>query len=75
MRFDEETLKAIADVTRGAYFSAATAAELNKVYRELNTRFLLVRKETEIGALFNALAAVLAITAAGLSLLWFSRAA
>lgn len=75
MRFDEEALKAIAQATRGAYFSAATAAELKKVYQELNTRFLLEKKETEIGALFTALAALLALAAATLSLLWFSRAA
>lgn len=74
MRFDEEALKAIAEVTRGAYFSAATAAELKKVYQELNTRFLLEKKETEIGALFTALATLLAVAAATLSLLWFSRA-
>lgn len=74
MRFDEEALKAIADVTRGAYFSAASAPELKQVYQELNARFLLEKKQTEIGALFNALAALLAITAASLSLLWYSRA-
>jgi Ca-activated chloride channel family protein len=73
MRFDEETLKAVAEVTRGSYFSAATAAELKKIYQELNTRFTMEKKETEVSALFTALAAVLAITAAGFSLLWFSR--
>lgn len=72
-RFDEETLKAIAEVTRGAYFAAASTAELRKVYEELNTRFTLERKETEVGALFAGIAAVLALAAAALSLLWFHR--
>jgi Ca-activated chloride channel family protein len=75
MRFDEETLKAIAEVTRGSYFSAASAAELRKVYQELNTRFMMEKKETEVGALFTALAAVLVVAAATLSLLWFNRLA
>ncbi|MGZ5093830.1 MAG: VWA domain-containing protein [Burkholderiales bacterium] len=73
MRFDEETLKAIADVTKGSYFSAASAAELKKIYQELNARFMMEKKETEISALFTALAAVFAIAAAALSVLWFNR--
>jgi Ca-activated chloride channel family protein len=75
MRFDEEALKAIAEVTRGAYFSAASAAELRKVYSELNTRFMMEKKETEVSALFTALAALLVVTAAALSVLWFNRLA
>lgn len=75
MRFDEETLKAVAEATRGSYFSAASAAELRKVYQELNTRFMMEKKETEIGALFTALAALLVVAAATLSLLWFNRLA
>jgi Ca-activated chloride channel homolog len=73
MRFDEETLRAIADVTKGEYFSASTASELKKVYKALNTRFTLERKETEITALFTAISAVFSVAAAGLSLLWFNR--
>jgi Ca-activated chloride channel family protein len=73
MRFDEETLKAIAEITRASYFSAASAAELKKVYEALNTRFTMEKKETEVSALFTALAAVFAISAAALSVLWFNR--
>jgi Ca-activated chloride channel homolog len=72
-RFDEETLKTIAEVTRGAYFAAGSAAELKKVYQELNTRFTLERKETQIGALFAGLAGFFALAAAALSLMWFHR--
>ena len=73
MRFDEETLKAIADITRASYFSAASATELKKVYEALNTRFTMEKKETEVSALFTALAAVFALSAAALSVLWFNR--
>ena len=73
MRFDEETLKQIAEATRGSYFSASTAAELKKVYQELNTRFMMEKKETEVSALFTALAALLAVIAGSLSIAWSNR--
>jgi len=73
MQFDEETLKAIADVTKAEYFHAASAADLNKVYAGLNTRLALEKKQTEIAALAAAVAAVLAVASAMLSVLWFSR--
>ncbi|MCL4801957.1 MAG: VWA domain-containing protein [Burkholderiales bacterium] len=75
MRFDEETLKAIADITRAEYYHAASAADLKKVYENLNARSVLERKETEISALLTAAAAVLAVAAALLSLAWFNRLA
>jgi Ca-activated chloride channel family protein len=73
VRLDEETLKAIADLTRGEYFYAGTAPDLKKVYQNLNSRFVLETKKTEIGALFTAFAAALVVLAAGLSLAWFGR--
>jgi len=73
MRFDEETLKTVADLTRAEYFYAGSAADLRKVYQQLNTQFVLEKKETEIGALAIAVAAVLALAAAALSVLWFNR--
>jgi Ca-activated chloride channel family protein len=73
MRFDEETLKTVADLTRAEYFYAGSAADLKKIYQQLNTQFVLEKKETEIGALAIAVAAVLALAAAALSVLWFNR--
>jgi Ca-activated chloride channel family protein len=73
VRLDEETLKAVANMTRGQYFYAGNAAELKKVYQSLNSRFVLEKKETEVTALFSALAALLAVISALLSLLWFNR--
>ena len=73
MRFDEETLRAIADVTRGEYFSASSASELRKVYETLNAKFTMEKKQTEITALVTAAAALLALAAGTLSLLWFNR--
>lgn len=74
MRFDEETLKSIAAITRAEYFSAASSEELKKVYRTLNARFAMEKKETELTAVFAAAAALMALASAALSLLWFHRA-
>ncbi len=73
VRLDEETLKSIAGITRGEYFYAGTAGDLKKVYESLSTRLVMERKHSEVGALFTALAAALALLAALLSLYWFSR--
>jgi len=70
---DEDTLKAVANMTHGEYFYAGTATDLRKIYEGLNARFVLEKKETEITALFVAAAAVLLVLSALLSLLWFNR--
>jgi Ca-activated chloride channel family protein len=73
VRLDEETLKTISNVTGGEYFYAGTAVDLKKIYRSLNAKFVLEKKETEITALFAAAAALVALLSALLSLLWFNR--
>jgi Ca-activated chloride channel family protein len=73
VRLDEETLKAIANITHGEYFYAGSATDLKKVYQSLNDRLVLEKKDMEIGALFSAAAAVIAVVSALLSLLWFNR--
>ena len=70
---DEESLKTIADLTRGEYFYAGNALDLKKIYQKLNSKLVLEKKETEVTALFSAVAALLAVASALLSLLWFSR--
>ena len=70
---DEESLKTIADLTRGEYFYAGNALDLKKIYQKLNSKLVLEKKETEVTALFSAAAAILAVLSALLSLLWFSR--
>jgi len=73
VRLDEETLKSIADITRGEYFYAGTAADLRKVYQNLNARLVLEKKDTEISFLFTAVAAAFLLAASALSVLWFNR--
>ena len=73
LRLDEASLKGIALATQGEYYYAGNAADLRKVYEKLGTRLQVDKKETEISALLALVAAVLAIGAATLSLLWFNR--
>jgi Ca-activated chloride channel family protein len=75
MMFDEETLKAIAGLTRAEYFHASSADELTRVYEALSSRFVLTKEEREVTALFAAVAAALTLASAALSLAWFHRLA
>ena len=73
VKLDEETLKNVSATTHGQYFYAGNAQELKKIYRSLTARFTMEKKETEITAIFSGVAALLALVAAMLSLLWFNR--
>jgi Ca-activated chloride channel family protein len=73
VRLDEDALKKVADLTRGEYHYAGTAADLTKIYQALTSRVVTERKETEITALFAALALALALASGLLSVLWFHR--
>src|SRR5712692_478933 len=73
VRLDEETLKTIADLTRGEYFYAGTAVDLKKIYEAMRSRMVLETKKTEVTALFAAAGALLVAVAALLSLAWFNR--
>jgi Ca-activated chloride channel homolog len=73
VRLDEESLKTIANLTRAEYFYAGTATDLQKIYKNLNTKLFFEQKETEVTAMFVAAAAVLALVSGLLSVLWFNR--
>ena len=75
VRLDEETLKNIANLTRGNYFYAGTAEDLKQVYQGLSSRLVVETKETEISALFALAGALLVLLAGGLSVWWFGRVA
>ena len=73
VRLDEDALKTIADLTRAEYYYAGTAPDLKRVYENLRSKLVMEKKETEITALFSALAAAAVLLSATLSLLWFNR--
>jgi Ca-activated chloride channel homolog len=75
VKLDEETLRAIADLTRGEYFYAGNAVDLKKVYQKMSSRFVMETKKTEVSAFFAAAGAALVLLAALLSLAWFNRIA
>ncbi|MDX2145490.1 MAG: VWA domain-containing protein [Rhodospirillaceae bacterium] len=72
-QLDEETLKAIAEMTGGKYFNAKTEADLKSAYETLTTQFVAETKRTEVTAFGAALALVLFVLAVGLSLVWSRR--
>jgi Ca-activated chloride channel family protein len=67
---DEDTLKQIADLTGGTYYSASSAGELQNVFQNLPTYLITKHEVTEISVAFTAVGALLAALAVGLSLLW-----
>ena len=67
---DEDTLKQVADMTGGTYYSAESAGELNNVFQNLPTYLITKHETSEVSVIFTALGALLAALAIGLSLLW-----
>lgn len=72
-QLDEVALKKIADMTKARYFHATSAEDLKAVYDVLSRQLVVETREMEITAFFAALAALLMLAAAGLSLTWFHR--
>ena len=73
MQLDEPTLREVARMTGGEYHHAGTAEKLRDVYGTLGSQLEVLTRETELSGLFALGSALLAFTAAALSLLWFGR--
>jgi Ca-activated chloride channel family protein len=73
VKLDEDSLKKIANTTRGEYFHAGTEKDLRQIYKGMSSKLVMQKQQTEVSALFVAAAAVFVMAAAGLSLLWFNR--
>lgn len=67
---DEETLKQIASLTGGTYYSASSAGELQDVFRNLPVYLITKHETTEISVIFTAIGALLAAIAIVLSVIW-----
>jgi Ca-activated chloride channel family protein len=67
---DENTLKQVADMTGGNYYTAESADELQNVFRSLPTYLITKHEIIEISVAFTAIGALLAAMAIGLSLIW-----
>ena len=75
LQLDEPTLREVARMTGGEYHHAGTSEKLRAVYENLGSRVQVQTRETEITGLVALLSALLALTAASLSVLWFGRIA
>jgi Ca-activated chloride channel family protein len=66
---DEATLKQIADMTGGKFYSATSAAELQLVFKNLHHSIALANKTVEVSVFFIAIGVAMAMAAVVLSLL------
>jgi Ca-activated chloride channel family protein len=73
VQLDEQTLQKIARGTNAQYFRAGNTLELHRIYRQLSTRLVVERRQSELTAYFAGFAALMLLVAGGLSLAWFSR--
>jgi Ca-activated chloride channel family protein len=70
---DEATLRQVAQLTGGRFFTAPTAADLMSVYEQLGARVGVVEEEREITVAFAAAGAILLAAGGAIALLWFNR--
>jgi Ca-activated chloride channel family protein len=67
---DEATLKQVADLTGGTYYSAESSGDLQQVFADLPTSLITKHEVIEVSAIFVALAALFAGAAFLLARLW-----
>lgn len=67
---DEATLKQIAEITGGKFYSATSATELQAVFQDLHTSLAATHKTIEVSVFFTAAGVILALAAFLLSLFW-----
>ncbi|MEU6642799.1 VWA domain-containing protein [Saccharomonospora sp. NPDC046836] len=68
-----ETLRAVAELTGGAYHEAGTATELRDVYADIGSSVGYRSEQRDVSSRFIGFGLVLALATAGSSMLWFSR--
>lgn len=73
MQLDEPTLREVARMTGGEYHHAGTAEMLRSVYEKLGSRLQVQTRDTELTGPLTLISALIAATAALLSLIWFAR--
>lgn len=70
---DRETLRQIAEETRGRFFDAPTEADLKAVYEEIGSQVAFDEEKREVTVAFAAAGAVFLLLGSALSALWFGR--
>lgn len=69
---DEETLRQIAEMTGGKFYSATSADQLQLVFQDLHNYVAMTNKTVEVSVFFVAMGAMIVIVALILSILWHS---
>jgi Ca-activated chloride channel homolog len=72
-KLEEDTLKEIAKITNGTYYSAADADSLSKVYSSIDLQWKREPRQTEVTGILAAISSALLVIGAALSLKWFGR--
>jgi Ca-activated chloride channel family protein len=70
---NSQALKGVAAVTNGSYHQIDDQSGLKAISKTINLHFRIVTQYTEITAIFAAVAAMLLVAGALVSLLWFGR--
>jgi len=70
-QLDDTTLKQIAEMTNGTYYSATSAAELEEVFQELPSFLIATRETIEVSVFFTAFAVLMILLAMFLSFRWY----
>jgi Ca-activated chloride channel family protein len=73
MRLEEPTLRGIAEVSGGAYFSATDANKLREVYGKISRETQFEFREVEVTVASTAIGVMLLLVAGGLGLRWAAR--
>jgi Ca-activated chloride channel homolog len=72
-QLDEEILKLIANKTYGEYFRADNSNQLKNIYQEIGIQLINRPENTDLSPFLSGLAAIVAIIAGLLSMIWTSR--
>jgi Ca-activated chloride channel family protein len=72
-QLDEGVLRAMADLTGGAYFNAADEASLNAIYSELEPEWVVKREAMELTSLLAGAGLLALLIGGAFSLAWFGR--
>jgi Ca-activated chloride channel family protein len=70
---DKATLRRVAEVTGGKFFTAPSNRDLKAVYRDLGSRIGFVKERQEVTVVFAAAALLFVVAGGAMSLLWFNR--
>jgi Ca-activated chloride channel homolog len=70
---DKATLRRVAEVTGGKFFTAPSSRDLKTVYHDLGSRIGFVKERQEVTVVFAAAALLFVVAGGALSLIWFNR--